>query len=370
MHLPPQPPLSPQRYDESLDPVDADETQTAQEIAETMLRIAGKTFADAGHAIRSVHAKSHGLLKAELEVPAGLPDTLAQGLFAAPARYPVVMRFSTIPGDLLDDKVSTPRGVAFKVLGVKGERLEGAEGASTQDFIMVNGPRFSARNGKAFLRSLKLVAATTDKAEGAKEALSSVLRGTEKLVEAFGGKSGTLRSLGGEPPNHILGETFFAQLPLRHGEHIAKYQLVPVSAGLTALTGQLVDLHGSGNALREAVVEHFRTQGGTWELRAQLCTNVADMPIDDPTAEWSEDASPFITVATLAAPPQTGWSPARAAAVDDGMGFSPWHGLQAHRPLGAIMRLRRLAYASSQRFRSLRNAIAVSEPTTLDSIDD
>ena len=52
------------------------------------------------------------------------------------------------------------------------------------------------------------------------------------------------------------------------------------------------------------------------------------------------------------------------------MGFSPWHGLQAHRPLGAIMRLRRLAYASSQRFRSQRNAIAVSEPTTLDAIDD
>ncbi len=364
------PPLSPQRYDASLDPVEEDEAQTAQDITQTMLRIAGKTFAHGGHALRSVHAKSHGLLKAELEVLAGLPAVLAQGLFAAPARYATLMRFSTIPGDILDDKVSTPRGLALKVLGVEGERLEGAEGARTQDFIMVNAPRFSARSGKAFLRGLKLVAATTDKAESAKEALSGVLRGTEKLVEAFGGKSGTLRTLGGEPPTHLLGETFFAQLPLRHGEHIAKYQLAPVSDNLTVLNGQLLDLHGSGNALRDALVEHFRTQGGRWELRAQLCTNVQDMPIDDPTAEWSEDASPFITVAVLSAPPQTGWSPARAAAVDDGMGFSPWHGLQAHRPLGPIMRMRKLAYARSQRFRSQRNAIAVQEPGDLDALDD
>ncbi|NDK38470.1 catalase [Pseudoxanthomonas gei] len=370
MTPPLQPPLSPQRYEASLDPVEDDEAQTAQDIAETMLRIAGKTFADGGHAIRSVHAKSHGLLKAELEVLADLPAVLAQGLFARPGRYPTLMRFSTIPGDILDDKVSTPRGLALKVLGVEGERLEGAEGASTQDFVMVNGPRFNSKTGKAFLRGLKLVAATTDKAEGAKEALSAVLRGTEKLVEAFGGKSGTLRSLGGEPPTHVLGETYFAQLPLRHGEHIAKYQLVPVSAELTALTGQLVDLHDTGNALREALVEHFRSHGGRWELRAQLCTNVYDMPLDDPTAEWSEEESPYLTVAVVTAPPQTGWSAARSAAVDDGMGFSPWHGLQAHRPLGAIMRLRKLAYATSQRFRSQRNAIAVQEPDKLDALDD
>ncbi|MET1162090.1 MAG: catalase family protein [Pseudoxanthomonas sp.] len=370
MESPPALPPSPQRYEPSLDLIEEDEAQTAQDIAETMLKIAATTYADGGHALRSVHAKSHGLLKAELEVLPDLPRFLAQGLFAKPGCYPAIMRFSTIPGDLLDDKVSTPRGLALKILDVEGERLEGSENETTQDFIMVNGPRFSARTGKAFLRSLKLVAATTDKAEGAKEALSAVLRGTEKLVEAFGGNSGSLRALGGEPPNHILGETFFAQLPFRHGEHIAKLQLVPVSAGLTALTGQPIDLADSENAIRNALVEHFRTQGGQWELRAQLCTNVYDMPIDDPTAEWSEHNSPYIAVARVSAPPQSGWSPQRSAAIDDAMGFSPWQGLQAHRPLGAIMRMRKLAYASSQRFRSERNPQPVHEPRSLDEIPD
>ncbi|RZL06452.1 MAG: catalase [Rubrivivax sp.] len=366
----PRPPLAPQRYDPFLDRPEADEAETAQEIAGQMLRIAGTTHAHSGHAIRSVHAKSHGLLKAELEVLGDLPEALAQGLFGTPARYEALMRFSTTPGDLLDDKVSTPRGLAIKVLGVPGERLEGSEGASTQDLVMVNGPKFAARSGKAFLRSLKWVAATTDKAERSKEALSAVLRATEGFIETIGGKSGALRALGGEPPTHPLGETFWAQLPYRHGDYMARFQLVPTSPELLALKGQRLDLGESENAIREAMVRHFHRHGGTWELRVQLCTTIEDMPIDDPTAEWSEQDSPFLTVARLVAPPQLAWSPARAAAVDDGMGFSPWHGLQAHRPLGAIMRMRKLAYATSQRFRSERNARQVIEPDSLAAVPD
>jgi hypothetical protein len=74
-----------------------------------MIEIA-ETFADSSHALRSVHAKSHGLLKDSFEVLTGLPDALAQGLFAKPATYPVAMTFSTIPGDLLDESILTPSG--------------------------------------------------------------------------------------------------------------------------------------------------------------------------------------------------------------------------------------------------------------------
>ena len=56
-----------------------------------------KTFTDSGHAVRSVPAKTQGILDGVLEVDAALPYELAQGLFATPNRYPVVMRFSTLP---------------------------------------------------------------------------------------------------------------------------------------------------------------------------------------------------------------------------------------------------------------------------------
>jgi len=69
--------------------LDADEAKTIQGLIATMRYINEKTFADGGHAIRSVHAKTHGILEGCLEVKAGLPSDLAQGLFATPGRYPI-----------------------------------------------------------------------------------------------------------------------------------------------------------------------------------------------------------------------------------------------------------------------------------------
>ena len=190
-----------------------DEEKTTDELVETLLKISAITYKDGHHALRSVHAKSHALLKGELTVLPGLPPELAQGIFRSPATYPVILRLSSSPGDLLNDSVSTPRGLALKLLDVPGERLEGSEGATTQDFVMVNGPAFAAPNAKKFLGNLKLLASTTDKAPALKSALSATLRGAEKLLEAVGGQSGTLKSLGGEPATHPLGETYFTQVP-------------------------------------------------------------------------------------------------------------------------------------------------------------
>jgi catalase len=142
---------APVRFSPSVERPDADEEKTTQGLIATMRYINEKTLADGGHAIRSTHAKSHGILEGYLEVDADLPGDLAQGIFAKPGRYPIVMRLSTIPGDILDDSVSTPRGMAVKIIGVEGERLEGSERDVTQDFLMINGPAFGAPNPKKFL---------------------------------------------------------------------------------------------------------------------------------------------------------------------------------------------------------------------------
>jgi hypothetical protein len=112
------------RYSPEVEQPEHDESETTQGLIETLRSISEQTLADGGHALRSVHAKAHGILRGELEVTASLPEYLAQGLFAKPGWYPVVMRFSTIPGDILDDSVSTPRGLAIKIIGVEGVRLE------------------------------------------------------------------------------------------------------------------------------------------------------------------------------------------------------------------------------------------------------
>jgi len=359
------------RYTPQVEQPEDDEAETTHGLIQTLRSISEQTLADGGHALRSVHAKAHGILRGELEVSGSMPEYLAQGLFAKPGRYPIVMRFSTIPGDILDDSVSTPRGLAIKIVGVEGDRLEGSETDVTQDLVLVNGPAFGAPNAKKFLSTLKLLAKTTDRAEGFKKVVSGALRGVQSaIVAATGTPNATVATLGGQPETHILGETFYSQVPVRFGNYIAKLAVAPVSPELTALVQAPLDVNGVPNGLREAVVNFFRDHGGTWEVRAQLCTNLDEMPVEDASVVWPEKKSPYRGIGRITVKPQTAWSAARSEAVDDGMSFSPWHGLAAHQPLGSIMRVRKLAYEMGRRFRAENGGRTIQEPKELMPFDD
>jgi hypothetical protein len=360
--------IQPVPYTPDCERHEENEEQTTFDLQTTMRSISTKTYEDSGHATRSVHAKSHGLLLAELEVLDGLPAPYAQGLFAKAATYQAVARLSTTPGDVLDDKVSTPRGFALKIVGVPGERVDGSEGDTTQDFVLVNGPVFQAPSAQKFAGSAKLLAATTDRVPDLKGAFSAAVRGVEAVVESLGGESVLLKGLGGHPETHPLGETYYSQVPILYGSYMAKVSLAPASAGLQPLVGRHVDLDGKPDGLREAVVEHFAVLGAEWDVRIQLCTDLDRMPIEDPSVEWPEERSPWVTVARLRAAPQPAWNPQLAHRIDDGMQFNPWHALAAHRPLGSIMRVRKAVYAMSRRFRSERNGVTIAEPRDLDGV--
>jgi hypothetical protein len=337
-------PASPLRYESSFEQLENEEAETDAALTETMLGISETTFKDRGRGLRSVHAKSHGLLNGSLQVLGDLPAVLAQGIGASPRAYPVVIRLSTTPGDILDDSVSTPR--------------------ATQDFVLANGPVFTSATAKKFLGSLKLLAATTDQAESAKKVASAVLRGVETIFEAFGHKSPTVTSLGGQKETHILGDTFYSQAPLLWGPYMAKVCVAPVSPELKALTDSPLPVNGKPNGLREAVTEFFRRNGAEWELRVQLCTDLKAMPIKDASVRWPEERSPYVPVARITAPSQVAWSEAKSAIVDDRLAFNPWHGLTAHRPIGSIMRARKMAYRQSALARAQRNGCTMIEPKT------
>lgn len=362
--------VPPLPYTPSMEVIADDEVQTIDGLTESLLKISTTVHAHSGHAMRSVHAKAHGLLRGELQVLPDLPPDYAQGVFQPGARYAVVLRLSTPPGDVLPDDVSLPRGCALKLIGVDlartlgaaGERLPGSEGDTTQDFVMADAPAFLAPDAKHFARSLKLLAATTDRAEGAKEALSTLLRGTERVLERLGLPSPTLKALGGHPMTHILGDSFHTQAALLHGPYMAKLSLVPLSESLQALIEHPLDLKDQPFGLRQAVKAYFAAQGGEWALRVQLCTDIETMPIEDPSVPWPESLGPHVTVATLRLPPQVAWDDEHSPAIDDALSFSPWHGIAAHRPIGSVMRARRHAYAASVAFRGRHNGCPMHEP--------
>lgn len=358
----------PLRFAPDFESIPPDEEDIQQGLTEAMLAIQRKTDADMGHAYRAVHAKAHGYLRARFEVVEGLPATLAQGLFAKAASYDAILRFSTTPGDVLNDDVSTPRGAALKVLGVPGERLPGSESETTQNWVMGNSPSFQVATAAAFLKQLRVLAASTGHAEPGKRVVSVLSRTTNAALDKVGLKSATLTTLAGQATTELLGDTFYSQAPLLHGDYFGKVAVVPVSSELTALSGRSLDLSGHPDAIRESVQRHFRSCSGVWELRVQLATSIDSMPVEDAATQWPESESPYQTVARITAAPQESWSDALRDLIEDRLAFNPWIGLAAHRPLGSIMRARRPAYATAREYRARSNGVEIDEPAALPAI--
>ncbi len=348
-------------YSPDVERPEPDEQATIAELVKVFTDMAGVVADHEGHAHRAVHAKGHALLRGRFRVLDGLAPELRHGLFAAPAEYNALVRLSSPPAEQLPDTVSTPRAMAVKLLDVPGPRVEGGDELHSQDFLMVNGPAFNTPGISGFLRSAKLLAATTERMPRTKQVLSATLRGTEAALEAVGGQSATLKALGGEPQHHPLGETFFTQVPFRYGPYMAKFSWVPVSPALKALTGEKLD--AAPDTQREAVAAFFAQPGAVaeWELRVQLCRDLEKMPIEDASVVWPEEISPYLPVGRLVVGAQSSWS-ADAEATEDSLAFAPWHALAAHQPLGNLNRARRVVMAASRQFRSTFNRCPIHEP--------
>ena len=356
------------RYSDGVETIQHGEAETVEQIAATLLDIAKRVGDRQRHTVRAVHAKSHGLVKAQVTVLADLREELRQGLFAKPASYGAVMRFSSEPGDVLSDHISTPRGLAIKVVGVEGEMLPNHADQVTQDFILNNASTFAA-NVDDFLRAIRLRAKHADDSEALKQAVSSAAQTAEEALELVGQKSALLKGFG-HPPTHPLGETYHTAAPLRFGDYFGKMRLVALSDNLNALQGKHVDHPHSWNCLKDSVVSFFQKETAVWELRVQLCTDQTKMPVEDASVEWDERLSPPLALARITAQPQNAYSDARRLWVDEQLSFTPWHSLAAHRPLGNIMRARFKAYQASSQFRHTAEGRPTVEPRSIEELPD
>lgn len=358
------------RYHDGLEQKQGNEDQIIDAIVASMMRTNQRVFDRHRHATRDAHAKSHGVLTGLVTVYDNLPAHLAQGVFATPASYPVVIRLSTAPGDIHSDKVPMPRGMAIKMLGVGGRQvLPQRQQANTQDLLLVNHPVIAFGHAASYLQTQKLLEKHMDDPDTVMRIMAALARGGSKALHALGISSPAIDTVG-MPNTHILGETFYSMAAVRYGDYVAKLCAAPLSENVMKLTGQLVESDLGDSALRDLVVAHFSTQGAQYELRTQLCTDVARMPIEDASVDWPQDESPYQPVAKLTIPAQDAYSPARRVFADDVLSFNPWHCIEEHRPLGSIMRARIKAYEASSKFRHEMNARGRIEIDSVDQVPD
>lgn len=297
-------------------------------------------FDATGHAFRDAHRKAHGCVAATFTVPGKLPAQLAQGLFATPRAYNAVIRFSNGSGQSQNDRTGDARGMAIKLMGVGGRKLlQDEASASTQDFLLMNHPVFFVRNAVDYVGFQKSLTA------GGLPAASWL------LGHAFH-ETATLLAIASKKVINPLQPQYWSVTPSKLGTQQVKFSARPC-AGSTFYTQS-----DSMDRLRENLEGQLATGGACFDFMAQTRTDPARMPIEDPTIEWSDKRSPFVPVARIQIPAQT---PEQGEACEV-RSYTPWHSIEAHRPLGGIQRVRKEVYLEISRLRHELNGQPRIEP--------
>lgn len=281
---------------------------------------------------RALHRKGLCVTTAELEVLADLPAHARHGLFAHPGRYPVWVRLSSGGVDRQSDRRPDIRGFAFRVFGVSGDAALGGK-TEHQDFSLINQTAFAFATSEPFFglvlaagRSPAALLAWLFKTYG----LVGGLKQLKKMVATFG-----------KPFGGFACERFASTLPLAFGPYAVKWRLLP-PAGHSPLP--------DANADWGADFARHTAQGPlVYRLQAQFFEDEERTPIEDASREWLEADAPFVDLALLTVNPPPADEAARRQA--ERSVYDPWQALAAHRPLGEVMRARKVVYFASQQGR-------------------
>ncbi len=366
------------------------------------------------HVKRQAHPKMHGCVQAILEVDAELKLELRHGVFEAPGKkYRAWVRFSNAFG-MNHDLKFVNRGMAIKVLGVKGdERLLRFEEpftseSHTQDFVLSTHDAFVLPNTKehdyaefstAARRGFIPLAWLFVK-RGLWRGFKALIRGATVLARnplAIRYFSQTAYRLGPELKVKLQARPRRTAALDRSLPNAFWFSLKAVLANvILSLAGvrgvkwllRLIGFSGTKeeaevfceryiaprHLLRHAMSAFLGSHPAEFDMLVQTQVDPVTMPDDDPTVRWSERQSPFQRVATLTIPRQVFW-PApgmpptilkyTSDMVDAGenMSFSPWHGLRDHEPLGDISNARGRLYLELSRHRHGENQLTTPDPS-------
>ncbi len=332
----------------ALEQIPDGEAAMTQDVIQTAVRIVDQ-HRESTRYLRDAHAKAHGCVKADVQVLPDLAQELRQGVFSEPGKlWKATMRLSNGNAYPQFDSIRDARGMAIKLLDVPGKSLlADRQELHEQDFVMFSHPNFFVSNVAEYRQN---VAAQAD---------------GKRVMAFFPGwdpRSWQIRHLFialatlSPPPESPTRTTYFSVSPYKFGEANAKFRVMPDPERCPAYTlpKQNQDLP---NFLRSALNQQLSTDRmpACFVLQIQRQDANKFMPIEDTSIEWREQDSPFQTVARITLPPQDFDTPALNLQCDN-LSFNPWFGIEAHRPIGGINRLRKAVYEAVSDYRHSRNS--------------
>ncbi len=266
----------------------------------------------------------------------------SSGIFDEARAYPVWIRYSNGSEKAQDDSAGDGRGMAIKLMGVE------RSGSGTQDFVMINHPVFFVRNAADYVEFRKALLE-----ESPIKFFFPGLNPFDFRLHEFG-IANAIRSTKITNP---LDARYWSTTPYLFGDSAMKFSASPCDAASPS-----VQKTSSPNFLRENMQKHLVRSKSCFDFLVQLRKSPREMPIEDPTLEWSEKGSPFIPVAQIIIPPQAFDSPEQLNFCEN-LSFTPRHTISEHRPLGGINRVRKTVYDTISRVRHELNDEERREPT-------
>ncbi len=357
------------KYEDYVPPVRPDFDAELAEIIEAIVQRtkASPQHEPGGYAVRSAHAKTYGLLRAGVTVPPDLPAEYAQGIYATPATYEAVIRYSNGMGHVRPDAMLGPAcGMGIKMIGVPGESLLDDEAdATTFDYNLINNPTFFCSTVHDYTFIEPLFAALPD-ALFAEETrykwLHDFLTNAGELTpdKWLWDELLSILSFTSIQPRNLLSYSYWSMAAVRHGDYIAKIRTKPLTEG----TNDDVNFLTTPEAHRTKLIAEACERDHQYAIQVQLSKDLKTMPVDNTSREWQEHQSPFVTVATIDIPQQDIASDENLK-IAEAVSITPWRSREEHKPLGEIMEVRREVYRQSSITRHTTNSQERREPRSL-----
>jgi len=206
-----------------------------------------------------------------LQVYENLSEHLAQGLFAAPKTYPVIVRFYTAQGSIVPDKMSSFRGLAIKVMEVQGEKpLPELPQPVTQDLLLVNYPVIPTGTINQYLKLQESLEKQANSGELFQEIAQKAAVSVQSVLAAVGLSDDTNQL--STPESNLLGDTYFSMAAIRFGDYVAKVNVKPLSENVKELAGKKINkdtIEADQHAfLTKIIADFFQSNTAQYELSA------------------------------------------------------------------------------------------------------
>jgi hypothetical protein len=380
------------KFDPALESPPAGEDAQIAKTTEVMGALLSRRYQGKPRFLRGVHPKDHGCVEATFTVSPDLPPEYQVGIFRKPGEtYRSAIRFSNASALVTPDcmpavgpdgkpvmgpdgkpaRTHGSRGMAVKLYDVMGSRLVPGDHERTQDFLMINQPFFAFANVEDYLALNEIILKNNEipnefflRMRSPDPKVAARARTTFQIIQGIQG--GSAAAPFQAPPMSPFDNTYFGAAPFGFGEgRVMRFAAKPVNP-MTDPVGTAVN---DENYLRDALRRRMAEAAGKdicfdFQIQVRDASQLTNLEndIEDACKAWPD---PFVTVARIAIPSQDVASPERMEFCET-LFYTPWHGLDEHRPLGGINRLRKDVYEKSADMRGCPASPELPRPSRRD----